>query len=280
MQDKFGVTIVKKSFRELGEQARAIPDAEAEAAWRSRQVPTRGLTPRNILSALKVYLAVQRHLEADPQVEAVGINCLNESRFSDTVPCLTWNLLYEECQMIWGCEADIVSMLTKYILHKSLGMPIMMTNLYPFLMGQAALKHERISHFPDVPDPDDHILAAHCGYLGVLPQSFATEWQLVPKVLAIVDENSAVIDARLAEGPMTLAKLDPGFERFTVAEGSLEGYVQYPGSDCRNGAVLRVANGRRMLGSIASHHYLLMTGHQQRDIELVGKAFELELETL
>ncbi|HLE14137.1 MAG TPA: hypothetical protein VI776_05275 [Anaerolineales bacterium] len=280
MKDKFGVTIARESFRELGVEARAISDAQAETAWQSRQVKTEGLTPRNILSAIKIYLAVQSHLEADPDVEAVGINCLNESRFSDTVPCLAWNLLYEDRQMIWGCEADIVSMLTKYILNKSLGAPIMMTNLYPFLMGQAALKHERISHFPDVPDPDDHILAAHCGYLGVVPQSFSTEWKLVPKVLGIVDENAAVIDARMAEGPMTLAKLDPGFKRFTVAEGSLEGYVQYAGSDCRNGAVLRVADGKRLLESIASHHYLLMTGHQREDIELVGKAFDLQVEAV
>jgi hypothetical protein len=280
MQEKFGVTIVKESFQELGAEAKAIPDAQAEAAWHSRSVPTEGLAHRNLLSAVKILLAVQRHLEADPEVEAVGINCLNESRFSDTVPCLAWNLLYEERQMIWGCEADIVSMLTKYLIHKSLGVPIMMTNLYPFLMGQAALKHERISRFPDLPDPDDHILAAHCGYFGVVPQSFSTEWKLVPKVLRIVDENAAVIDARMAEGPMTLAKLDPSFNSFTVAEGSLEGYVQYTGSDCLNGAVLRVADGKRLLESIASHHYLVMTGHQREDIDLLGKAFNLKVEAV
>jgi hypothetical protein len=280
MQAKFGVTIVKESFAQLGAEAKAIPDMQAEAAWQSRSVPTEGLVPRNILSALKIYLAVRRRLEADPDIAAVGINCLNESRYSDTVPCLAWNLLYEERQLIWGCEADIVSMLTKYLIHKSLGVPIMMTNLYPFLMGQAALKHERISHFPDLPDPDDHVLAAHCGYFGVVPQSFSTDWKLVPKVLAIVDENAAVIDARMPEGAMTLAKLDPSFERLTVAEGSLECYAQYPGSDCRNGAVLRVADGKRLLQSIASHHYLVMTGRQREDIELIGKAFNLEVEAV
>ena len=49
---------------------------------------------------------------------------------------------------IWGCEGDTVSMLTKYLLHRSLDVPIIMTNLYPFLMGNAALKHERIPEFP------------------------------------------------------------------------------------------------------------------------------------
>ena len=75
--------------------------------------------------------------------------------------------------MIWGCEADTLSMLTKYILHKSLGAPIMMTNLYPFLLGNAALKHERIESFPDVEsEPENHMLVAHCGYMGVIPTQF------------------------------------------------------------------------------------------------------------
>ena len=75
--------------------------------------------------------------------------------------------------MIWGCEADTMSMITKYILHKSLEAPIMMTNLYPFLLGNAALKHERIKSFPDVAsEPENHVLVAHCGYMGVIPHSF------------------------------------------------------------------------------------------------------------
>jgi hypothetical protein len=182
--------------------------------------------------------------------------------------------------MIWGCEADIISMLTKYLLHKSLGMPIMMTNLYPFLMGQAALAHERISHFPEVENPEDHILAAHCGYLGVVPQSFATQWTLSPKVLAIVDDNAVAIDARLPVGDMTLAKFEPTFEKISVSEGSLLDYVQYEGSDCLNGAILKVADGRRMLDKITSHHYLLMTGHHKADIGMIGKIFNFEVEEL
>jgi len=32
-------------------------------------------------------------------------------------------------------------------------------------------------------------------------------------------------------------------KKLLVVEGTLEGYAQYPGSDCRNGAVVRVENG-------------------------------------
>ena len=280
MRDKFGVEIVKQSFKALASQAKQIPDEGAQQVINEHKFSVQGLTPRAVNSAAKLYLAVRNDLQAMDGIGAVGINCLNESRYSDTTPCLAWNLLYEEERMIWGCEADIVSMLTKYILHKTLGMPIMMTNLYPFLMGKAALAHERIPHFPQVDEPENHILAAHCGYLGVVPQSFSTEWRLGPKVLAIVDDNASAIDARLPTGDMTLAKFSPSFEQMTVAEGGLEDYIQYQDSDCLNGAILRVPDGRRMLDRLTSHHYLLMTGHHQADIEMVGRVFDFQVAQL
>lgn len=278
--DKFGVEIVKKSFRELGERARQIPDECAAIEAKQHDIPTSGLDDRKLLGALKMYVAVRQELDNDPSVRAVGINCLNESHFSETTPCLAWNLLFEERKLIWGCEADTVSMLTKYVLYHSIKAPIMMTNMYPFLMGQAVLKHERISNFPDVPEGENCILAAHCGYLGVLPMSFSTEWTLKPKVLRIVDDNATAIDARMAPGDITLAKLGPSFENLTVAEGKLEGYAQYPGSDCRNGAVIRVGDGHRLMTSLPSHHALLMAGHHRAEIEQVGTVFGLNIERI
>ena len=183
--------------------------------------------------------------------------------------------------MIWGCEADTVSMLTKYLLHHSLEVPILMTNLYPFLLGNAALKHERIEAFPSVQDdPANYVLVAHCGYMAVIPQSFSTEWTLRKKVLAIVDDNATAIDARLATGGITLAKLRPTFRELTVAEGSLTGYAQYPGSDCLNGGVIKVRDGHRLMNSLCSHHSLLMTGRNLADLRLVAKVFGLGIEEI
>jgi hypothetical protein len=282
MLNKFGITIVKKSFKKMGADAQQIPDSEAEAVWEQWQSRLNiGNIPKRALnSALKIYIMLKRELAEDEHIQGMGINCLNESHFSDTTPCLAWNMLYEERGLIWGCEGDTVSMLTKYILHKSLDVPIMMTNLYPFLMGQAALKHEKISNFPDIPEPENHILVAHCGYLGVLPQSFSTEWTLRSKVLGIVDENATAIDARLPVGDITMAKLRPDFEKLSVVEGSLTDYAQYPGSDCLNGAVLKVPDGRKLMNALSSHHYLLMTGHNLADITMLSKVFDLEVEEI
>jgi len=282
MQDKYGVTIEKRSFEKLAAEAKAIPDSQVQSVWEQWQFTLKigDISKKALFSAIKIFMAVQAELETDKRIKAVGINCLNESRYSDTTPCLAWNMLYEEQNMVWGCEADILSMLTKYILHKSLDVPIMMTNLYPFIMGQAALAHERIPYFPATDEPENHILAAHCGYFGVVPQSFSTEWTLRKKVLAIVDENATAIDARMPEGHMTLAKLHPTLQTISVAEGELESYVQYADSDCLNGAVLKIADGNKLLESIASHHYLLMTGHNLVDIKNLGKIFGLQIESI
>ena len=281
--DRFGVKIIKKSFKTLGETAKNISDVEAAACWQDWENHTQlgDISQRSLYSALKIYLAVKRDLADDPNILSVGINCLNESHFSDTTPCLAWNMLFEERGIYWGCEADTVSMLTKLLVHQTLGVPIMMTNLYPFLMGMAALKHEHIPNFPTVPEAsEDHILAAHCGYLGVVPQSFATEWALRKKVLAIVDDNATTIDAQVAAGEITLVKLEPAFDAISVVEGMLTAYAQFANSHCLNGAVIRVSDGYRLLDQLTSHHYILTNGHNLVKLQLVAKIFGLKVNVI
>ena len=281
LHDKFGVTIVKKSFQELGAAAKAISDTEADEASKGWNTPTEGLSDRAFRAAVKLYLAVKRDLDADETIRGAGINCLNESHFSDTTPCLAWSRLYQERGLIWGCEADTMAMISKHLLHRSLAAPILMTNLYPFLLGNAALKHERIESFPQVESqPENHILVAHCGYMGVIPEPFASDWTLREKVLAIVDDDASAIDARIPAGDVTLAKLHPSMDKMTVAEGTLTGYAQFPGSDCLNGGVIRITDGRKLMASLASHHYLLLVGHHSVSIQFLGKVFGLEIEEI
>jgi hypothetical protein len=283
IQKKYGVSVVKKSFKKLAEAAKTISDESAQKVWEKRKskTPIGNITNRAVLSAVKIYMAVKAELDQDPDIIAAGINCLNESMYSDTTPCLAWNLLYEDQRLVWGCEADLVSMLTKVLIGKTIQVPFMMTNLYPFQMGDAALKHEHIPYFPKVEGaPENYILAAHCGYFGVVPQAFSTEWKLQEKVLAIVDDNATAIDARLPEGEITLVKLMPPFDRWSVVEADLPEYAQFKNSDCLNGAVIRVQNGERLVDNLVSHHYIITSGHNLNKLEMVSKIFDLECITI
>jgi hypothetical protein len=280
---RFGLTIEKRSFAELGRRARSVTESQALHEWgRIRDgTPLEGVSERAALAAVRFYVAIRDELdEAGGAVLGAGVNCLNESACAIGTPCLAWSLLHAERDLIWGCEGDLVSMLTAFVLERSLRVPILMTNLYPFLMGEAATAHERIPSFPEVEDPDDHVLAAHCGYFGLLPHAFTDDWRLRPKVLAIVDEDSTAIDAELPPGDLTLSKLDPTFKKLVVAEGELEGYAGYPGSDCLNGAVIRVPDGHRLMQRLPSHHSLLTSGHDRAGFELITRVFDLELERL
>jgi hypothetical protein len=281
MSEKFGVSVEKRSFKELGQRAKQIDDSEAVEVSRSWNLPASDLSDQAAKAAARLYLAVRSDIQNERQVVAVGINCLNESHYSNSTPCQAWNRLYQEMGLLWGCEADTVSMLSKFILHRTLRAPIFMTNLYPFLLGNAALKHERITSFPQVEgNPDNYILIGHCGYMGVIPQPFAREWKLRAKVLGIVDEDAHSIDARIPEGDVTLAKLASSFDKMSVAEAILEGYAQFSNSDCRNGGLLRVEDGRRLLNHISSHHYLVITGRQSNNISTLSTIFGITTDRL
>jgi len=79
-------------------------------------------------------MEIKKAYLAEDNILAMGLNCLNESHSCDTTPCLAWNLLYNQENLVWGCEADTMSMMTEYIVDKSIQTSFFMTNLYPFIM--------------------------------------------------------------------------------------------------------------------------------------------------
>ena len=93
-----------------------------------------------------------------------GANCLNEGFLSETTPCLAWSLLYQDRGIMWVCEGDTSSLMTQYLMGKTIDSAIFTTNIYPFLSGMPALSHEKIQEFPDVPDPT----ITHCWYTAVI----------------------------------------------------------------------------------------------------------------
>ena len=94
-----------------------------------------------------------------------------------------------------------------------------------------------------------------------------------------MDANAHMMDARLPEGPVTLVKLDPSLNRLQVMEGVLTQYAQFPGSHCRNGGVIRVADGRRLMDVFYSHHYGIMPGHQRAGLEILARILDLEMDS-
>lgn len=273
MERTFGCQIVYRSWKDVCRQARELSDAQAKSVCADWDISCEGVPQEDYLRAVKLYMAIRQTIGEIGGVEGVGANCLNESFHCDTTPCLAWNMLFERDHIIWACEGDTLSLFSTYVMYRSLEKPVMMTNLYPFLVGMAALAHEKIDHFPNIPDPDNHALGVHCGYFGFVPRCFCEEWTLRPKALEIVDDHALVADCRLPKGPITLAKIYPGFQKLSVIEAELESYVQYPGSDCRNGALIRYRDGHKVMDHLCSHHSLIITGDVRPQLRQVARVF-------
>jgi len=113
-----------------------------------------------------------------------------------------------------------------------------------------------------------------------VPEEFATEWALRKRVLAMVDPNATVIDARMAPGKITLAKIQPYLKKVSVSEAELTGYIQYKDSDCLNGGIVKVKNGPRFVQSVASHHYIVLQGHHLANFRLLETVYDIEVEEI
>lgn len=276
IEKTFGCKIVYRSWKALNEKVKLISDDEAKAVSADWNVAQEGVCERAYLKAVKIYIAVKLDLEEIGGVVGVGANCLNESFHCESTPCLAWNMLFERDGIVWACEGDTLTMLSNYILYCSLQKPTMMTNLYPFLVGMAALVHEKIKQFPDVKDADNCALGVHCGYFGFVPRQFCSSWTLRPKVLEIVNDEATMVDARLPEGDVTLAKIYPGFEKLSIIPAKLESYVQYEGSDCRNGALFRYRDGHKVMDALCSHHAIVIAGDVKPELLQLARIFEMK----
>jgi hypothetical protein len=282
LEETFGLKIIYKSYLELSKAAEGISNERAEEVSRHWEIPMEGVSKENYLKAVKVYIAVKEIIDDLGEIHGVGANCLNESFNSETTPCLAWNMLYELDGILWACEGDTLTMVSTFIFYSILKKPMMMTNIYPFLMGMAALKHEKIDSFPEIENGDNHALGVHCGYFGLAPQSFCTSWMLRPKVLEIVSDNAIMVDCRMATGAITLAKLGSDMKKLTLIECEIVDYVQYPGSDCLNGALIHYKNdnGHQVMDALSSHHAILIQGEQIPLIIQGARIFGFEIEKL
>lgn len=269
----FGAQIFYKSWKEVNKRAERMDEADALREFESWDISNEGISDRQKVLVGQLYLAVKETIDEIGNVCGIGANCLNESMYCKTTPCLVWNMLFEKHDIIWCCEGDTLTLLSTYILYHSLKTPIMMTNIYPFLVGKAAIYHEKIADFPEVDNKKNYALGVHCGYAGFAPRPFCTKWKMVPKVLEIVNENAYMIDCELPVGDMILAKINPSFDCVTVVPGKIEKYVQFPGTDSRNASLLHYSQGEKVMEELPSHHQMILTGDQKAAVGQIARVF-------
>ena len=92
MEQTFGIHLVYRSWKEVCQKAREIPDEEARQVSADWHTPMQDVCQEAYLRAVKLYIAVKREALLLGNVAGVGANCLNESFSCDTTPCLAWDM--------------------------------------------------------------------------------------------------------------------------------------------------------------------------------------------
>ncbi len=282
MERVFGIQMIYSSWKAVNQRADEIDPKTALDEFNSWELPCDERVSEEQKTLIgQLYLAICEKIDELGGVDGIGANCLNESMYSRTTPCTIWNALFEKYGIIWCCEGDTLTLLSTYILYQALKTPIQMTNIYPFLVGQAAIFHERIDKFPDVDEPENYALGVHCGYAGFAPRPFCgCKWKVMPKVLAIVNEKATMVDCQLPEGDMVLAKINPSFDKITVIPGQIEKFVQFPDTDSLNATLLHYGNGEKVMEELPSHHQMILVGKQKSKIIQIAKVFGWDCEVI
>lgn len=280
IEKAFGARMIYRSWKEVNARAESIDPDLALKEFESWNIPCEHISDEQKVLVSRLYLAIYETIQELGGVDGIGANCLNESMYCKTTPCLIWNMLFEKFGIIWCCEGDTLTLISTYVLYHSLKAPVMMTNIYPFLVGKAAIHHEKIDDFPKTAEPENHALGVHCGYAGFAPRPFCSRWKMVPKVLEIVNEKAYMIDCELPTGDMVLAKINPSFDRITVIPGEIEKYVGFPGTDARNASLLRYKKGEMVMEELPSHHQMIITGKQKAAILQIAKVFGWECQVI
>lgn len=280
IEKAFGAKVIYKSWKEVNARADKVDPDKALAEFNSWNVNYENITDEQKILVAQLYIAIKDTIDELGGVDGIGANCLNESMYCKTTPCLVWNMLFEKYGIIWCCEGDTLTQLSTYVLYKSLEAPIQMTNIYPFLVGKAAIHHEKIDEFPPVDNPKNYALGVHCGYAGFAPRQFCPAWKMVPKVLEIVNEKAYMIDCEMPVGDMVLAKINPTFDKITVIPGEIERFVQFPDTDSRNATLLHYNKGERVMEELPSHHQMIIAGDHTAEINQIAKVFGWECEVI
>jgi hypothetical protein len=70
--------------------------------------------------------------------------------------------------------------------------------------------------------------------------------------------------------------------RFWYIEAGIEDYVQYPGSDCRNGALVRYknGNGHQVMEELSSRHAIIIQGDITHELIRMAKVYGFSCKVL
>ncbi len=89
---RFGIRIVRRALRRWLPRQRPSPIPKLKPSGHVKDRLNLAVSERDRNSALKIYLQVRRELDADPAIRGSASTASTSQHFSDTTPCLAWNI--------------------------------------------------------------------------------------------------------------------------------------------------------------------------------------------
>ena len=112
----FGAKLIYRSWKEVNERAEKVDMMEALDTFRSWNLPHEGISETQQALLGQLYIAIRGVIDELGGVDGIGANCLNESMYCKTTPCVIWNQLFEQYGIIWCCEGDTLTLLSTFVL--------------------------------------------------------------------------------------------------------------------------------------------------------------------
>lgn len=241
-ENLFGVKFVHIDLSQV------LKEVSNVTSVRELEVNMTECTEEDFEKALKLFHAVSNIAQRE-KLQALGIKCFDLIELLNTTGCLAVSLL-NDAGTTAGCEADMPATLTMYVLQLLTGTP-------PFMGNPCSVS-------------ENEILLAHCTIPTQLTESFVLRTHF--------ESGTGVgIQGKVSKAPVTLAKLDSGFQKMFVAEGKIcEPGLTLPGL-CRTQIRIQLKNARELLKKSLGNHLVLTPGRHEQILKELCDFYGLDV---
>lgn len=256
VKERFGIDIVNYPIEDLIERyKREEVNGEIEEILKNlkrKAVELRNINEVDLRKAIKFYKLV-KEIAIKNNFDAISVECFRIINSLDTTGCLALSLLTSE-NIISGCEGDIPSTITMYIMNK-------LTEKPPFMANIASIEREG--------EKTSDIILAHC----TVPLSLVNSYSLTThfetgKGVGIKGFFNKEVGTLVRIGGEKLQEIF--YSRAKIIDNLREDFM------CRTQIKIKVsARVEYFLKNPLGNHHIFVPGDYTEELELFSKIFNL-----
>ncbi len=256
VKERFGIDIVNYPIEDLIERyKREEVNGEIEEILKNlkrKAVELRNINEVDLRKAIKFYKLV-KEIAIKNNFDAISVECFRIINSLDTTGCLALSLLTSE-NIISGCEGDIPSTITMYIMNK-------LTEKPPFMANIASIEREG--------EKTSDIILAHC----TVPLSLVNSYSLTTH---FETGKGVGIKGFFNKGVGTLVRIggeklqEIFYSRAKIIDNLREDFM------CRTQIKIKVnLRVEYFLKNPLGNHHIFVPGDYTEELELFSKIFNL-----